>query len=592
MAPLLLERAMREGSGFPDRSESRLARVAALKEAGNDEFGRQQWRKAADQYSAALQAAPNSVLAADAFNNRAAAHAKLEEWDAAFMNASFAYRRLVAIAEDGHADGERTLRAAAKAAQRALQAALRMCPGHAFATALAGAAAEALKGLLVEAPCVQGEELIAEAEEACARIARREADVERRRKEAITLMEEAMERKRSAVTKALDGMPISFDADALPSVETLNVALQASCSAGEALRMVLVDGPAMEGVGFDYEADWGDTVSRLRPADPFADVGGLLTVSAQFNPQCRATEKMLRRRNERKAGSALKDEMKTLQDEMNAEAQALQDEMNPDADMIKDMFQHHVKQSKRCGRPLPDSLPASFFNSLEDELPLLYLTITVKGFVSANGAMRYFVSTRDGHSDLPPLPDGINLPFVAAVQPRVAAFAGDAESHQFIDDDLRCVTLLVTWKRWWIKLTANFSATACTAADSLRLMTAAAQATLHSCSHFRAWPERRCGRCSATLADSAGGKCARCECIAYCGSECQSAHWAQHRKVCKRVQFEWDRNKAGMPWRERQQKKQHAMLDAKLEAGRSSMGTLQANGKVPDEFTDVACPQM
>ena len=572
-APLLLEVVMREVTGFPDRDESRLARFSALKQDGNAAFARQEWREAASQYTTALQVAPNSVDTAAAFNNRAAAHAKLEEWDAAFMNSSFAYRRLLAIAELQLADREHTIRGAAKAARRAVQAALRMCPGHDFAINLARAIAEALKPLLIELPSSESQlcrAAMQEAEDAFEKMCEREEGIARRRQEAVSLMEDSLARKRAAVTTAFDGTPISFDAKALPSASALTHVLQASCTVGQQLEMVLVDGPAREGVGSDYDADWGDAVSFLRPVDPFVDVGGVLSVSAQFNPQCHQTRKMLQRRE---SGERLKP-WKTGE---------------WDRERVEEGFRSYIASCKKEGKPLPPGL-ASLKDLAEDEPPLLCLSITVKGFLSAIGAMRYFVSTREAHSDLPPLPDdACAVPLNSPTQPCVAAFSGDSDSVDSIDADLRCVALLVTWKRWWVKLTANFAPSTCTAADSLKLMAAAAQASLQACSEFRAWPGRQCGHCAATLSDRQRQVCSRCECVVYCGSECQLAHWATHRVVCKRVPFEWDRSKAGMSWRERNMKKHHAMLDDAIEAQRSASLNMAAHGKMPEECA-LDCP--
>jgi len=312
-------------------------------------------------------------------------------------------------------------------------------------------------------------------------------------------------------------------------------------------------------------------VSCLRPIDPFVDVGGVLSVSAQYNPQCRQTQQMLHRRAQGKAGKG----GTNLEDLRKCQ--------------IEEGLRTFAKSCKSQGKPLPDGMPASF---ADDELPLLTMTITVKGFLSSSGATRYFITTRDAHSDLPPLPDdACTVPLDSSVQPRVAVFSGDSDSVECIDDDLRCMALLVTWKRWWIKLTANFSPSTCTAADSVKLMAAAAKASLLACSGFCAWPERQCGHCTTMLSDSTGGKCAKCECIIYCGAKCQKAHWAKHRMVCKRSPFVFDRAEAGLSWRERDRQVSHAMLDESLEAARTGMANLQASGKVIDEFADVGCPQ-
>jgi hypothetical protein len=42
-------------------------------------------------------------------------------------------------------------------------------------------------------------------------------------------------------------------------------------------------------------------------------------------------------------------------------------------------------------------------------------------------------------------------------------------------------------------------------------------------------PGAACARCGVAAPPS---QCARCKSVKYCGSECQRAHWAQHKPAC------------------------------------------------------------
>lgn len=564
----ILEAHLRQSRSFPDGDEARLARVATHKNAGNEFFKLKRWRDAISEYTAALAAAPHSVPAADCYNNRAAAHAALEEWDAAFMNASFAVKRLEAISVRQLADRERTSRSAAKAARRAVEAALRMNPGHGYAIMLAKGHAMLLEKLLVESPSLEGANALKAASEAFQQMEERDAAAEKRREEGFSLMKEAVGRKRQLITTAVDGVtPIDSDSQALPTVTALSSALQASCNPGLGLRMVLVEGPAREGIGGDCEADWGDLVSCLRPADPFLDVGGVLSVSAQFNPDCAETSERLKRRG------------------------MSEDEITEDAKRC------HISRMLRDVKARGGDLAAKMPNfGPEEKTPAIYtMTITVKGFLSARGATRYFVATRDAHSELPPLPSSA-CEDLANVEPppRHAAFLGDSMSYDPIaDDDLRCATLLLCWKRWWLKITANFARSKSTAAESLGLLTAAARASLEACCTFRAWPVVRCSQCAKALSGGDLKKCSGCECAFYCSEACQRAAWPLHKPSCKKLAFEWSRAAAGQSYFERTLKMQHAQVDASLEAMRSQFGRMQAEGKMSEEVASALagdCP--